>query len=261
MLIRWIIIGSIIGWFWFIPNIGFAEGNGKEIEWENWTKQIEQKIQAGDYLEAKSLVTKLAISFSQTNFQTKKYSVPIIHALSDSILEIDQELNQVSSEPERLAQSAKKLRFAFDAITHSNQPLWRSYDQELIQSLNHVKEANTNKNTDQLQKSVQELMDKYNIVQPALIIGKNPAAIQKLTSLLAFLTKSQDFEQNKTVIEVLEQFLPTIFHGTDQDVMQFLYPTKTLSVGSVAIWLMCTICMVLSYFLWKKYEGTRTKGW
>lgn len=230
----------------------------KEQEWLQFALQIQKDIEQKNLSEAKSAVTKLAISFSQTNFQVKKYSLGVISALSNTILEMDQQLNQVMVEPTELTTTARKLVYAFDTLIHRNQPLWHNVEPELERALVDLKQANQQKQAEALQEVVREFQKSFDLIRPAILVSRSPAILQKIDSMLAFLGKNKDFSQNETIIQLLEQLIPKIFHGSDQDVMKLLKPTVQMPMPMVVIWLLSTIFIVLSYFLWRKYEGSKT---
>lgn len=231
--------------------------NAKEKEWLQLALQIQKNIEQKNLSEAKSAVTKLAISFSQTNFQVKKYSLNVISALSNTILEMDQQLNQVMVDPVELTATARKLVYAFDALIHRNQPLWHHTEPELNRAFGNIKQSNQQQQVQSLQEAVREFQRSFDLVRPAILVSRSPAILQKVDSMLAFLGKSKDFSQNETIIQLLEQLIPKIFHGSDQDVMKLLKPTIQMPMPTVVIWLLSTILIVLSYFLWRKYEGTK----
>ncbi|WP_307254389.1 sporulation protein YpjB [Croceifilum oryzae] len=248
--------------FWNMPDT-WAEDklpseSTKEQEWLQLALQAQKQIaQPKSLVEAKSTVTKLAMSFSQTNFQEKKYSLGVISVLSNTILEMDEQLNQALIDPEGLAERARKLVYSFDVLVHKNQPLWRNAEPELQRYVSGIKQSNQEQRQEDLQEAVRQFQKSFDLVRPAILISKSPAILQKVDSMLAFLSKNKNFSENETIIQLLEQLIPKIFHGSDQDVMKLLKPTVQMPMPMVIIWLLSTILIVLSYFLWKKYEGTK----
>lgn len=247
--------------FWNISNV-WAEDtlsaeSSKEQEWLQLALQTQKQIGQQNLMDAKSTVTKLAISFSKTNFQVKKYSLGVISALSNTILEMDEQLNQVLVDPEGLTARARKLVYSFDVLIHTNQPLWHNAEPELQRSVSGIKQSNQEQKQEDLQGAVRQFQKSFDLVRPAILISKSPAILQKIDSMLAFLYKNKNFSENETIIQLLEQLIPKIFHGSDQDVMKLLRPTVQMPMPMLIIWLLSTILIVLSYFLWKKYEGTK----
>lgn len=237
----------------------FVVESVKEKEWLQLALHIQRSIEQKNLSEAKSAVTKLAISFSQTNFQVKKYSLRVISALSNTILEMDQQINQVMVEPKELTAISRKLVYAFDALMHRNQPLWHNVEPELERVLEDIQQSNQQQQEQVFREAVREFQRSFELVRPAILVSRSPAILQKVDSMLAFLGKSKNFSQNETIIQLLEQLIPKIFHGSDQDVMKLLKPTVQMPMPTVVIWLLSTILIVLSYFLWRKYEGTKTE--
>ncbi|SDY98085.1 sporulation protein YpjB [Thermoactinomyces sp. DSM 45892] len=231
----------------------------KEQEWLQLALQIQKQIGQQNVVEAKSTVTKLAISFSKTNFQMKKYSLRVISALSNTILEMDEQLNQALIDPEGLAARARKLVYSFDVLVHTNQPLWHNAEPELQRSVGGMKQSNQEQKHEDLREAVRQFQKSFDLVRPAILISKSPSILQRVDSMLAFLEKNRNFSENETIIQLLEQLIPNIFHGSDQDVMRLLKPTVQMPMPMVIIWLISTILIVLSYFLWKKYEGTKAR--
>ena len=70
-------------------------------------------------------LAELAAGFSRADFSDEDVSTEAIHALSECLLDLEGKLNQIRPEQDVLLTSAVRLRLAFDALSHPNQPLWQ----------------------------------------------------------------------------------------------------------------------------------------
>jgi sporulation protein YpjB len=227
----------------------------QQEEWSKTALKITNSINKKQFLVAKEELTKLSTQFAEANFAHKNLSVAGIRALSDTILELEQELNRLMPNEQKMKIAALRLSIAFDTLSHPYQPLWKQYYDPLKERLLEVKQAVHKNKTAELKEAIYQFTREYKLIHPALIISKSKPTIQKLDSLIMALQRVDQPEMIQSSIKELENILYPLFFGSEKDVMAAIAPFGTLPFYWVLLWVSGFIILILAYVGWRKYQG------
>ncbi|MFC7442106.1 sporulation protein YpjB [Laceyella putida] len=237
------------------PVVQAGEIEREREEWSQMAEKIETEVQQGHLMAAREDLAVLARQFSKADWLSKKLTLEAVHILAEVLMELEWSLNQVRPDPTKLAQATERMRLAFDALSHPNQPLWQRYYEPLKEGVAEVKQAVKRKQDQQTRQAIEELYAKVQLVRPALIVAKSPYAVHKMDSLITFIRKEKQFDRLASAVGQLEQLLYPLFYGSEQDVMATVNSWNEAEVISLTYWLMLLIVAVLAYVAWRKYRG------
>ena len=99
------------------------------------------------------------------------------------------------------------------------------------------------------------LIGNYELIRPALVVGRSDQTVQKLDSLFAALKKAESPKVVQSVFNELEKILQPLFFGSDKDVMAAIAPFGSLPFYWMMFWISSFILTVLTYVAWRKYQA------
>ncbi|SFS94737.1 sporulation protein YpjB [Marininema halotolerans] len=266
----WLMILCIlVGWGWE-PVIALALDNQSPSLWTKQSLHIRDWVQEGtpsSYLKARSQMKELAIGFSQADLSTLDVSVQGIRALSNCLVTMEEELNRVMPQQGDANRAAIQLTLAFDAVSHSNQPMWVQYEAVFKKDIAKVKGALKNNKREAVAASLKELIAHVELVMPALEVSRQPGTVQKVKSVLQFFRsemKKKGAWNTHRLSEPLKQWenmLTPLIHGPEEEVVA-VGLTNFPPVIPAAILMGTVIALVLGYVGWRNYRGSyqRVRG-
>ena len=140
LIFRWMVLVAIgCCCFFFSSTKGVRSGLCQA--WTQDAERIHQLVKEKQWTEARETLAKLAAGYSRADFSGQDISLEAIHALSECLLDLEGKLNQVRPDPASILSSAVRLRLAFDALSHPNQPLWHGRYQDIIRKAEAVERA------------------------------------------------------------------------------------------------------------------------
>lgn len=226
-------------------------------EGESWSKlanEVMKKVQEQNYSAARETLTVLSQEFSKSNLVDKQLTVPAIHMLSGVILDVERNLNQIRPNHQKIYHSALRMQIAFDAVSHSHQPMWHQYYDELKQDIEQIKREIQAKNQKVYEQRVNQFYEHYQLIRPALMISKSETTVQKLDSLMTWIRKKKDWAEQERGIQQWEQLMDPLFYGSEKDVLTMVYQWDEEAVLiKVMVWISGLIVSVLAYVSWRKY--------
>lgn len=229
---------------------------------ENWLQLAELVVvyvEKGKYVEAREQVAQLSQEFSKANLSTKKLNIEAVHILSDQLVRMEQQLNQVViSNPEQLQRNALRLKLSFDAVSHPNQPLWKQYYQPLKQRIARFYQAEKQQNKQEMIKAIQAIDAQYQLIRPAVGVSKKAETMAKLDSLIRFMNEQKESKLQKVGVKRLEQVIDPLFFGSDEDVLHAYQPYVGSGVEIMVIWVCFWIMVIFAYVSFKKYRLRRS---
>ncbi|BCU81820.1 sporulation protein YpjB [Polycladomyces abyssicola] len=260
---RWIGL-LVILWssFFILHSYGsesaFAMEQTQPMQWARQAERVYQLVQRGDLLAARDALTVLSRSFSRANLSPLGLSVEQIRTLSQTLVEMEQELNRVRPNPTTLMAAALRMRMAFDALTHPNQPLWRQYYSVLQRDLTAIDRAINTGNQVRARMAVDALLNHYRLIRPAIVISRTPTTVTKVDSVLAFLRNQSRPTWNPALlrdgVSRLREMLNPLFYGPEEQVTA-VYGEWDMPIVSFMLMVGGVIVSVLTYVGWKKYRA------
>lgn len=257
MRLRWmgLWLAVMILFSFLRPAVLAEEGKREWEEWSQMAEKIEIEVQKGHLMAARDELAGLSREFSKADWLGKKLTIEAVHSLAEVLMELEWNLNQVRPDPDQLRQQTERMRLAFDALSHPNQPLWQRYYEPLNKGIAKIKQAVKQKHEHKTRQAIEAFHAQVQLVRPALIVVKSPYAVHKLDSLMTFIRKEKRFDRLASGVEQLEQLLYPLFYGSEQDVMATVNSWNAADVISLTYWLMLMIVAVLAYVAWRKYHG------
>ena len=241
-----------------MPPTTFAQAVDFEQATENWSQQATQIaawVEEEKWAQAKAQLEELAEQFSNTDLGDKELRVAEIQLLSSVILQLEKQLNHVSPDPTKTLDAAKRLRIAFDALSHPHQPLWQQFYQPLQQKIQHYKEI-LSSSSDQgaMQQEWTSIRHDFFLLWPGLVLGKSQMTVEKVDSLLKKIEKTSNLQQKREYVQLLANMLRPLFFGSEQEVIALVNPVQAISLQLMITILSCFILLILSYVSWKRYK-------
>lgn len=246
-----------------------AAGNADRAEAEAWAKQAEEihrLVKEKKWAEARKPLAELAAGFSRADFSDEEVSTEAIHALSECLLDLEGKLNQIRPEQDVLLTSAVRLRLAFDALSHPNQPLWQERYPEMVRNIRQLERAVQSGSREEVREAVDKLFGEYQLIRPALAVSKSPQTTAKVDSVIAFIRSRSDgapLDRRELAegVKRLEKMMEPLFYGTEEEVIalaRWTHPPEVLPL----LWVGGVIAAVLAYVGWRMYraEQAAAKG-
>jgi sporulation protein YpjB len=184
----------------------------RKIELLNETADsMYNKFKKGDWEGGRAVLQQLSDQVPQISFEGVT-SMEGLHALTETITQGKKVFNAVRFSPEEGQVSAARIRLATDALTHAAEPMWLQYYKVLQEDMDQTEQsAKTAKKAD-LQKAVSQLEAHISIIHPSLLISRDPTDVEKLDSLVVFISgqTQSEAEPYKQVLNILPSLRLTI---------------------------------------------------
>jgi sporulation protein YpjB len=256
-ILRWMTIIAI-GTFFLSP----APGNADRAEAEAWAKQAEEihrLVKEKKWAEARKPLAELAAGFSRADFSDEGVSIEAIHALSECLLDLEGKLNQIHPEQDLLLTSAVRLRLAFDALSHPNQPLWHEHYPEMMRNIQQLERAVQSGNGEEVREAVEKLFSEYQLIRPAVVVSKTPQTTAKVDSMIALIRSQSDGAELDrrglmNGVKRFKQMMEPLFYGSEEEVIALARWTQPPEVLPF-LWVGGVIAAVLAYVGWRKYRA------
>lgn len=137
-----------------------------------------------------------------------------LNALTDTITQGKRVFNAVGFKPDEGQVAAAQIRLATDALSHPEQPMWLQYYKLLQEDLNGIEQAAKSEKLPDFQKSVAVFERHISILHPSLLISRDPTDVEKLDSLVTFV--SGQARSEKSPYQPVTNLLPTIHQLIDK---------------------------------------------
>ncbi|MBA4602569.1 sporulation protein YpjB [Thermoactinomyces mirandus] len=221
--------------------------------WSGLANKVAEYINEQNYIAARNELAVLSKKFANSNLVEQKLTVPAIHTLSAMILDVERNLNQVRPNPSRIKLSALRMQIAFDAVSHSHQPLWHQYYGQLKQDTDLLMEAVHAKDEAGYEKKLILLYEHYLLIRPALIVSKSQMMVEELDSLMTVVRKEKDWSDRERGLKQWESLMHPLFYGSEKDVLAAVHKWNEGVVMQMFFLVLGMIASVLVYVGWRKY--------
>lgn len=259
-IVRMVMVLGMSLFILFIPTFVEADDSWRQKS-ENWLQiadLIVMYVEKGKYLEARNQVIELSQEFSKANLSKKKLNIGAVHMLSSELVRMESRLNQVVvSNPKELQRGAMRLKLAFDAVSHPNQPLWKQYYQPIKQRIALFHQAERRQDHKGMTQAIQSIRQEYDLIRSAVVVSKKPETVQKLDSLVKFMEEQKEPNLQSVGVKRLEQVIDPLFFGSDQDVLSAYQPYVNAGVEIIILWICFWITAIFAYAGYKNYRSKR----
>ncbi|MET3209488.1 UNVERIFIED_CONTAM: sporulation protein YpjB [Paenibacillus sp. PvR008] len=236
-----------------------STSNAKEIEeLDRAAAILYRDVMDGNIEKARADVAEVSRWFSTGQVQAA-LSVEAIHALSGSILEVQQATQSVQASPDEWVKAAANLRLAADAIAHPRQPLWQQYYKILKEDVSGLNSQFAKGNMKGFAAGAAVLEDHYETIRTAALISGKTTEVVRTDSWISYVKGLGD-QQNADASAIrgaLEQGNPTFnaLFGREKDATALapFIPHESERRAELAIGL--TILLTLAYVGYRKYRS------
>ncbi len=234
-------------------------GKTKEIEeLDHAAATLYRDVMDGNIEKARADVAEVSRWFSTGQVQAA-LSVEAIHALSGSILEVQQATQSVQASPDEWVKAAANLRLATDALAHPRQPLWQQYYKILREDVSGLNNQFAKGNMKGFKASTAVLEDHYETIRTAALIHGRTTEVVRTDSWISYI-KGLGNQQNadaSTIRGALDQGNPTFnaLFGREKDATALapFIPRESERRAEVAIGMIVLLALV--YAGYRKYRA------
>ncbi|MGQ4678232.1 sporulation protein YpjB [Paenibacillus polymyxa] len=235
------------------------EGNSKEIEeLDHAAATLYRDVMDGNIEKARADVAEVSRWFSTGQVQAT-LSVEAIHALSGSILEVQQATQSVQASPDEWVKAAANLRLATDAIAHPRQPLWQQYYKILREDISGLNNQFAKGNMKGFKAGTEVLEDHYETIRTAALIHGRTTEVVRTDSWISYVKGLGD-QQNADASAIrgaLDQGNPTLnaLFGREKDATALapFIPRESERRAELAIGMI--VLLALAYAGYRKYRA------
>jgi sporulation protein YpjB len=248
-----------------LPAVSVAQNSDDETSNEQKLQQINllavdiyESAKAEDYNTARQKLDDLSRLVTDIRYK-EITSVEGMEAFIAVINHARRLFNDIHINVQEALISSARIRFASDALLHTNQPLWLNYYSILKEDVKHLSDAKNREDIKDAQKHIEALSIHYSIVRPAVLITRNPEIVEKMDSILTFIKKQavNELTFKNNLGSGIEQLRFTVDEV-------FLKEKSTLgpipgarSRISITIGIAAVIITVLAFVAWKKFQGSQ----
>lgn len=215
----------------------------------------------GSYMEARSKLLDMGTQVTRIQFDGVT-SIEGVHALTSTLTEAQRTFNNVKFNEDEGKLQAAKLKLATDALTHRNEPMWMQYDKVFQEDLTALNAGIRDAETKAVLDAVNALKRHFGIIRPAVLISREPQVVERIDSLLAFL--SNQSAATPLPIRNLENGAAQLQNALDdlfgkKDASAYLPITDhrqpilwSIVIGSI-------IAVILTYAAWQMFRDGRSE--
>lgn len=210
-----------------------------------------------DIRGVKQELERISILISEIEFSGLS-SIEGLHALTGSVLEAGRLTNAVKIDMEAIKLTAAKIRFATDALTHKNNPLWHQYYELLTADLQSLGQSVRDARRTDAENAFAKFTLHLDTIKPAILISKPLLEVERVQSLVTYLKSQLRIQphQAKEIqkgILLMQASLDKLFDKSDQGAFMPIVPPEnpvywTIGIGTAII-------LALIYTAWKMYKG------
>lgn len=242
-----------------VPLHAFAETDDTAAQtWKQLSDLSDQIFQYADTKHddaANAILSKFNKEWDQA---AGKYHVPEIdQRVIDTISQELKHFLQSNVNNTEARRAAIQLRLSVDAIESGASPLWKGLRPQVMTPIAAMEQAAGKKDWSRFQQRLNQFLDSYETVYPALVIDADPDALQKVNrDVTAFSNERMLVRQDKSGslkrLNRIEAELAAIFSQQTADSREDGLILPVTVIGGV-------ILAVLAYVSWKKYKEERER--
>ncbi|UMY52807.1 MULTISPECIES: sporulation protein YpjB [Paenibacillus] len=234
-------------------------GNTKEIEeLDHAAAILYRDVMDGNIEKAHADVAEVSRWFGTGQVQAA-LSVEAIHALSGSILEVQQATQSVQVSPDEWVKAAANLRLATDALAHPRQPLWQQYYKILKEDVSGLNSQFAKGNMKGFKAGAAVLEDHYETIRTAALIHGRTSEVVRADSWISYVKGlgDQQYADASAIRGALDQGNPTFnaLFGREKDATALapFIPRESERRAELAIGMIVLLALV--YAGYRKYRA------
>jgi sporulation protein YpjB len=173
--------------------------------------EMYKRVMQGDLAGGRAVLQQLSEQIPQIRYEGVT-TLEGLNALTETIAQGKRVFNTVNLSPEEGQVSVATIRLATDALTHAEEPMWMQYYRPLQDDLDQMERAIQAQKKPDLIKADAKLRQHITIIHPSLLINRDPIEVEKLDSLVLFISEQIRSEQElyKQILNVMPNLRNTI---------------------------------------------------
>ena len=235
------------------------DGTNRMDTLDRLSQEVVILTEKGQLAAAKGKLDELAEVFTQLGTE-KKISIEALELASSTIVQGKRALADTTPDSKEIQWHATRIRILIDAITHSNQPLWKSYHTTYLEQVSKMHHLAGRSQQEDLRKALQQNYQLYITLKPAIALNHSPSTVQMMDSLYYFLSQQSheqkvQWEAVQQSLEQLRELTGNVFLGKEQNTFSwYMSSNSPMAMISMISFILVT---VLSYCAWRMYRGER----
>ncbi|TCZ81193.1 hypothetical protein E0485_02645 [Paenibacillus albiflavus] len=223
----------------------------------NMSDTLYKKTLSNDVLGAREELERITLLIPEIEFSGIS-SIEGLHALTGSVMEASRLCNAVKPDMESIKLSAAQIRFATDALTHKNDPLWHQYYELLSSDLTLVGQSVRDVRRVDADNAFAKFIMHMDTIKPAILITKQPEEVERVQSIITYIKsqlriKPHDMKEINKGIQLMQSALDQLFDKKDEGAFMPVVPPEnpvywTIGIGTA-------ILLALTYTAWRMYKG------
>ncbi|WP_261129116.1 sporulation protein YpjB [Bacillus sp. Marseille-Q3570] len=213
-----------------------------------------QLTKAEKYADAKDVLRYFEDEYLSLTDEQKKLSMHNLRVFTTSYEESLKVLTNISATHEERVDALVELHLVVDAVNSTHQPLWKSTKNELMHSLEQMKDAAANQELQSFYAHFNQFLSEYDKIHAALSVDLPPELLTRIDSYITYLDENRSLivttDHQLQQINVIEAGLINAFETTQED-----------GADPSILWLIFTvgggIISTLFYVGWRKYSGEK----
>lgn len=249
-------------WIWLcliimvctFPKLALAKDTNSDITW-SMLSDISNKIflytDNGNIKEAQTMVELFSKKWSEVVPGTIKINNKDLRVVNVTYDQLEQAFSNHPNNTKALKDAATEFRLVIDALSSKNDPMWKDMGSKVIGQFHDVEQAARSGNNDSFQNQLNQFLDDYKIIYPALVIDIDPVTLAKLDGeiqrlsngrMKVFNNKAYQNQLNKIITDLNSLF----GYSKKQTAPNVLW--TSIAIASIII-------LTLIYVSWRKYTG------
>lgn len=182
-----------------------------------------------------------------------------VHALSGSILDLEQSLRSVQASQEETVRVAASLRLATDTLVHPKNPLWQQYFKILKEDLNAMQTQFSKGSKSGVSTELQSMEEHYATIRTAVVVSGSSAAVVRMDSWMSYMRGVAD--RQPLDITALQSAMGSgsetlnVLFGREKDASAFASFVPIADSRNAMLAISILLSCALSYAAYRKYNG------
>ncbi|MCQ2010105.1 sporulation protein YpjB [Sporolactobacillus sp. STSJ-5] len=214
----------------------------------NLSDRVFQYTDANQDTAAYSLLNELS---KEWNRSPQNYSEKDQRVINTAIAKLKVLMANSGENQREITDAAVSLRLGFDALAPDGKPLWKNLHYAVTAPVSKMKSALNNKDNERFQYYLNEFLDKYAVVYPAMVINGQTDVVNLVNKQInSFSDQREKSLKTSTRIRQLngiDRELNNVFDQSSQNHEESMVGLATIIGGII-------VC-VLAYASWRRYMG------